>query len=288
MAEPTTILQAHEKYALPLAFADNGGTLYSGGFNGTVSAWDAAEWTEVVTIQAHEQSVNCGTITTTDRLATGSTDTSLRIWTSDLADRERTLTDHKKTVAGIASHPSKPLIASASYDTTARVWDLERDAPPMVLEGHSRNVTSVEFADESALVTGGIGDEIVVWSLDSGEELSRLGGHGQAVSGIAAQGESQVWSVGYNGTVRCWSTVDWTAVTAVDLPGEQHPTGIAVNQQTGNVAITRDGGVIVLDSDGEPREEHTTTIKGISTPLWSKDGETLCVGGADGAIRIYQ
>lgn len=288
MAEPTTILQAHEQYALPLAFDDTGGTFYSGGFDGTVSAWDATEWTEVVTIQAHDQSVNCGATTTTGRLVTGSTDTSLRIWTADLADRDRTLTDHRKTVAAIASHPSRPLVSSASYDTTVRVWDLERDAPPMVLEGHSRNVTSVEFADESTVVTGGLGDEIVVWSLDSGAELSRLGGHGQAVSGIAAQGDSRVWSVGYEGTVRCWATDDWTAITAVDLPGAQHPTGIAVHPQTGDVAITRDGGVIVLDSDGTPRHEHAATIKGISTPLWSKDDETLCVGGADGGIRIYR
>lgn len=58
----------------------------------------------------------------------------------------------------------------------AGILDQCRDAPPMVLKGHSQNVTSVEFATDSTLVTGGIGDEIVVWLLDSGEELSRLGG----------------------------------------------------------------------------------------------------------------
>lgn len=45
---------------------------------------------------------------------------------------------------------------------------------------------------------------------------------------------------------------------------------------------------MVLDSDGELQTEHPATINGITAPLWSKHGETLCVGGADGEIRIYQ
>ncbi|MFC5365337.1 WD40 repeat domain-containing protein [Salinirubrum litoreum] len=287
MSDATATVHAHERYALPLAFAADGERLYTGGFDGTVSVWDTDDWTEAVTVQAHEQNVNCGAITTDDRLVTGSTDTSLRVWSSDLADRVTSLDGHAKTVAGVASRPSTPLVASASYDTTVRVWNLANDVSPLVLEGHSGNVTEVAFVDESTLVSGGVGDEFVVWSLDSGAEVARVDGHGQAVSGLAARGETEVWSVGYNGRVRRWSTDDWTASTTVELAGAQKPSGIAVNQQTGDVAVTRDGGVVVLDSAGDSRQVHSAPIKGITDPLWSNDGETLYVGGADGKIRTY-
>ena len=136
--------------------------------------------------------------------------------------------------------------------------------------------------------SGGIGDEIVVWSIESAQERTRIEGHGQAVSGIAARGDDQVWSVGYNGIVRLWSTEDWTAISDVTLAGEQKPTGIAMNQQTGDVAVTRDGGVIIHNADGEPLMQHDAPIKRISHPRWSNDGNILCVGGADGKIRLYR
>lgn len=289
MVEPTEIVDAHEKYALPLAFSRDEQTLYSGGFDGMLSAWKVGHWTEVASTQAHQQSINCGAVTSQDTVVTGSTDTTLGVWPVDLAEQVATLTGHEKTVAALANHPTKPLVASASYDTTVRLWNLEQDVPPTVLEGHERNVTAVRFASEgSMLLSGGIGDEIVVWSVDDGEERSRLPGHGQAVSGITVGSESQVWSVGYNGEIHQWSGKDWSALSSFDLPGKQVPTGIAVNQRTGDIAVSRHGGVLVLNLDGEVIEEHQTTIKGIYSPLWSSEGGLLCVGGADGKLRIYQ
>lgn len=229
MADPAATLEAHEKYALPLGFADDGAKLYTGGFGGRVAAWDTADWTERQSVQAHEQSVNCGTTTAADRLVTGSTDASLRVWSAALDDPLQTLDGHDGTVAGVASHPSEPLVASASYDETVRVWTLDADDSPVVLSGHSGNVTTVAFVAESTVVSGGLGDEMVVWGLDSAQEQARVGGHGQAVVGVAAPDRDHVWSVGYDGTLRHWAPDDWTATTAVSLERDARPTGIAVN-----------------------------------------------------------
>ncbi len=122
MVEPEAIVSAHEKYGLPLAFTRDGSALITGGFDGSVSRWAIQDWTETASIQAHDQSINCGAVTTEDSVVTGSTDTTVRLLASDFSTQVRTLTGHEKTVAGLAAHPSAPVVASASYDATVRVW----------------------------------------------------------------------------------------------------------------------------------------------------------------------
>ncbi len=156
------------------------------------------------------------------------------------------------------------------------------------MTGHSNNVTSVEFVDRGdSLVSGGIGDELIVWMLDSGAEVARLEGHGQAVAGISTEGDGRIWSVGYNGTVRIWSTDEWTLVDSFDLPSDATPSGIAVSPDSEHVAVTRDAGVLIFDADGRSIAEYKTRIKGIYMPRWGPDGSVLAVGGADGNVRIY-
>jgi cytochrome c len=288
MAEPDAILSAHEKYGLPLSFSRDGSALITGGFDGTVSRWSVKDWSETASMQAHDKSVNCGAITSEDLVVTGSTDMTVRLLDSDISTEVRTLTGHKKTVAGLASHPSEPVIASASYDATVRVWQSESQTDPIVLTGHPNNVTGVEFIDRGdSLVSGGIGDELIVWNLDSATEETRLDGHGQAVAGIATYGDDRLWSVGYNGTVFLWFTDDWSMLDSFDLPSNTTPSGIAVNPDSEHVAVTRDGGVLIFDAEGRSIAEYTTGIKGISMPRWGHDGSILAVGGADGNIRIY-
>ena len=288
MADPETILSAHEKYGLPLSFTRDGSALITGGFDGSVSRWSVRDWSETASIQAHDKSVNCGAVTTADLVVTGSTDTTVCVLDADLTTRERTLTGHKKTVAGLAAHPSEPVVASASYDATVRVWQLDSRTDPVVLTGHPNNVTSVEFVDSrDVLVSGGIGDELIVWTLDSETEKTRLEGHGQAVAGIATPGDGRLWSIGYNGTVFLWSTDDWSERGSFDLPTDATPSGIAVTPDSERIAVTRDGGVLIFDADGRTVAEHTTSIKGISKPRWTPEGSVLAVGGADGNVRIY-
>ena len=46
-------------------------------------------------------------------------------------------------------------VASASFDTTWRLWDVETTQELLLQEGHSKEVYSVEFQDDGALVASG-------------------------------------------------------------------------------------------------------------------------------------
>jgi WD40 repeat protein len=62
---------------------------------------------------------------------------------------------HQDRVCRVAFHPSGDYVASASFDTTWRLWDVATSKELLLQEGHSKEVYSVEFQDDGALVASG-------------------------------------------------------------------------------------------------------------------------------------
>lgn len=66
-----------------------------------------------------------------------------------------TLSGHQDRICRVAFHPSGDYVASASFDTTWRLWDVATSKELLLQEGHSKEVYSVEFQDDGALVASG-------------------------------------------------------------------------------------------------------------------------------------
>lgn len=287
MADPTVVLDAHDRYGLPLAWSADGETLFTGGFDGVVGAWSVPDMAERARATVHDRSVNCGA-PAGDRLYTGSTDRTIRGSDSDLADTDTVMAGHTDTVADVATHPDDRLLASASYDTTVRIWSFPDAVEQRVISGHPKNVTCVAFLpDGDRVLSGGLGDEAHVWDVAGGESVATLAGHGSAVADVAAPPTDHAWTVSYDGVVSGWSTTDWSATTRVDLDVDGKATGLAARPGAAELAVTVDGGVRLLTPDGDVVGSHETPITGISSPCWSPDGEWLALGGADGVVRLY-
>lgn len=82
---------------------------------------------------------------------------SLADLSSDSSDAAvQTLKGHSARVCRIGFHPSGKYLGSASYDGTWRLWDVERGGEELLLqEGHSKEVYSIAFQDDGALVCTG-------------------------------------------------------------------------------------------------------------------------------------
>jgi U4/U6 small nuclear ribonucleoprotein PRP4 len=65
------------------------------------------------------------------------------------------LSGHQDRVCRVAFHPSGDYVASASFDTTWRLWDVTTSKELLLQEGHSKEVYSVEFQDDGALIASG-------------------------------------------------------------------------------------------------------------------------------------
>lgn len=62
---------------------------------------------------------------------------------------------HADRICRVAFHPSGDYVASASFDTSWRLWDVATAKELLLQEGHSKEVYSVEFQDDGALVASG-------------------------------------------------------------------------------------------------------------------------------------
>lgn len=114
------------------------------------------------------------------------------------------LKGHQDRVCRVAFHPSGQYVASASFDTTWRLWDVKTSTELLLQEGHSKEVYSVEFQEDGALVASGCvrihphhithlidhtfsGLDAIgrVWDLRTGRTAMVLDGHVQAIYAMA-------------------------------------------------------------------------------------------------------
>jgi WD40 repeat protein len=109
------------------------------------------------------------------RLASASSDATIRLWDASSGACLQTYTGHSSSVMSVAfSHDSSKL-ASASWDNTVKVWDASSDKCVRTYTGHSDAVTSVAFSHNSSKLASASYDKTVkLWDASSGACLQTL------------------------------------------------------------------------------------------------------------------
>jgi WD40 repeat protein len=111
------------------------------------------------------------------KLATGSSDTTVRIWDYEVGDCLRELKGHRGAVFAIAYARSDlgvaaQILASSSYDKTIRLWDIVRNYTCVsVLVEHTSCVRGIAFAATSGTLASASEDKTVrLWESGVGDE----------------------------------------------------------------------------------------------------------------------
>ena len=152
----------------------------------------------------HGGPVWASAVTSSAKLATGSSDMTVKIW-GKAGKCEGTLRGHSNWVTALAAVGER--VVSGSYDATIRVWDVEnrlelasyqQESPENII--YSLDLTPVH------IVTGSHFPAVTLRDLETGEVISRLYGHEDAVSSvqIAENYPDILVSGGKDQTVRLW------------------------------------------------------------------------------------
>ncbi|MFI8977517.1 TIR domain-containing protein [Nocardia asteroides] len=139
-AEPPRELRRHTNAVSSVAWSPDGRWIASGS-GGSAKAgklapelgvalalWDAASGQPQETpLVGHEGEVASVAFSPdSTRLASGSSDTTVRLWTIATGRPEATLTGHAGWVMGVAFGPNGNRLASTSWDGTMRIWNLDQ------------------------------------------------------------------------------------------------------------------------------------------------------------------
>ncbi|KAA6410460.1 MAG: hypothetical protein FRX48_05882 [Lasallia pustulata] len=229
------------------------------------------------------------------QLASGSGDTTVRIWDAATGATLQTLEGHSHeghshSVFAVAFSPDGKQLASSSHDKTVRIWDAATGATLQTLEGHSDSVKAIAFSPDRKQLASGSKDKTVrIWDAATGATLQTLEGHLDLVEAIAFSPDGkQLASGSRDTTVRIWDAA--TGATLQTLKGHLNLVeAIAFSPDGKQLASgSFDETVRILDAATGATLQ---TLKGHSDlvmPIaFSPDGKQLASGSSDTTVRIW-
>ncbi|WP_157751677.1 WD40 repeat domain-containing protein [Actinoplanes derwentensis] len=193
-------------------------------------------------------------------LATGSDDTTARVWDPDTGETLTTLTGHANIVWSVAwatTGTGQLLLATASGDRTARIWNPHTGETITTLDGHTGTVWSAAWATTDTgqllLATGSDDGTARIWNPHTGETITTLDGH-----------TGTVWSA-------AWATTDARELLLATASGDN--TARIWNPHTGDTITTLTG--------------HTSAVNSVAWATTDTGQPLLATASEDNTARIW-
>lgn len=211
-------LSGHRRRVFSIAYSASGTLLASAGEDGTVRLWRRDELKSEMSIHHPGRvfSLAFSNDAKPERLATGCEDGILRVF-DEKGEPIQTFRGHRGQINALSWNrgPGNQWdIASAGADGTVRLWQLsspsQKKQPSAtqhaVLAAGGEKIWSLESVPgEPLLIAGTESGDVVLWSTFESIPLASFQGHHHPVWDVSVGPDgSQLWSGGWDGTVRRW------------------------------------------------------------------------------------
>jgi F-box/WD-40 domain protein MET30 len=134
-------------------------------------------------------------------LATGSYDSTIKIWDIETGNELRTLRGHTLAIRALQFDDTK--LISGSLDSTLKVWNWRTGECLSTYRGHSAGVITLHF-DSTILASGSIDKTVKIWNFQDKSRFC-LNGHTDWVNAVKLDSTSRtLFSASDDCTVRLW------------------------------------------------------------------------------------
>ena len=177
----------------------------------------------ITTLGEHGRSVPCFAVLPDELLATGSNDSTVKIWNPTCLSNPAciaTLTGHNTIVSGIVALPGKRL-ATSSFDNTLKIWDLTR--PPesaciATLEGHSKQVTGLVGLPNGLLVSKSFDKTLRLWNIHQNPPLKNTilrEGENSNICSLAALSDTCLVTGSDDNILQVWRIINHSELVCI-------------------------------------------------------------------------
>ncbi|MFP3558866.1 hypothetical protein SB861_50710 [Paraburkholderia sp. SIMBA_049] len=158
----------------------------------------------LLTLEGHRSSVSAFAVLANGRLASGSSDETIKLWNPASGVCEATLKGHTNQVTALAVLADGRL-ASGSLDHTIRLWNPASGVCEATLEGHTNWVTALAALADGRLASGSRDHTIRLWNPANGACEETLEGHTGPVFALAVLVDGRLASGSSDETIKLWN-----------------------------------------------------------------------------------
>ena len=195
--------------------------------------------------------------------ASGSYDTTIRIWNPNTGECIKTFQGHSGPVNCLALLPDGRLI-SGSDDNTIRIWDPNTGECIKTLKGHCGHVVCLTLLPDGKLISGSNDQTIRIWDIKTDECTTTTNNDKFSfVTCLALLHDSRIIAVSKDNTIRTWNikTNEWKLISK--------SITCFTTLQNGNIVISsNDNTIRILDSNTgkciQTFEGHSRPVKSLA------------------------
>ncbi|KAK9702736.1 ribosome assembly [Basidiobolus ranarum] len=166
------------------------------------------------TLAGHSEAIlSCSFSPDGSQLATGSGDTSVRIWDLNTETPRHTLSGHKNWVLYISWSPDGKFLASGSMDNMVRLWDPKTGkALGDALHGHTKWITCIAWEPLhlnpkcTRFATSSKDGTVRIWDTRYRRAVITLSQHTAAVTCVKWGGDGLIYTSSQDKTIKVWDS----------------------------------------------------------------------------------
>lgn len=270
-------LIGHSGPVYGLSFSPDGKYLLSSSADSTVRLWSMDTYTALVAYKGHSGAGGSGGSASPvwdvefsplgHYFATASQDQTARLWSCDHIYPLRIFAGHLNDVDIVRFHPNGTYLFTGSSDKTVRMWDIARAESVRLFVGHTSPISDMSVSPDGRwLATTSVNEEDYMNNAFGFNDWANSIGGGFQASGAKADSKGKK-----------------------ELEKDQSVSAAeAAHNKAAKLPFT--GSVIHVWDIASGRKLKTMRGHGqggIYSLAWSRGGEVLVSGGADGSVRVW-
>jgi len=187
----------------------------------------------IFTLTGHTSWVNTLVTLPNGNLASGSGDSTVRIWNPSTGTLVNTLKGHSDDVLSLATLPNGNL-ASGSRDYTVKIWNPIKGSLVYSLTGHTREIWTLVTLSNGNLASGSGDSSVKIWNPSTGSLVYTLTGHTNHIWKLSLLSNENLASGSFDRTIKIWNPS--TGSLVYTLTGHTDNINTLANLPNGNLA----------------------------------------------------